>query len=79
MAEHRGRTIATLGDMIAAGYTIGGFCRGCERLRDVDLATLVERLGRDYAPSTHGGRIPLRCSGCGSRNVGITISPHRRR
>ncbi|WP_226581375.1 hypothetical protein [Acuticoccus sediminis] len=72
------RTIATLGDLIDAGYTMTGWCRHCAKLRDLDLPAIADRLGRDFKPSTYGGRLPLRCVKCGRRDVALTIAPPRR-
>ena len=72
----RPRTIATIGDYIDERYRVWGSCRGCGTHRLLDLEEVAQRVGRDYSPPEHKGRIPLRC-GCGSRDVAITIHPSR--
>ena len=60
--------------MIDHGYRLHGHCSGCGKHRVLSLPDLAERLGRDFVPSDHGGRLPLRCD-CGSRGIAISVEP----
>ena len=64
--------IATLGDLIERRYCMWLHCRDCGRHARADLPSLAARLGSDH-PYTDP--LPMRCSGCGSRDIAFTIAP----
>lgn len=64
--------ISTLSDMISGGYTMRAHCHACSRSAVLDLPALAERLGPDAVVD---GYSRYRCTGCGSRDVGVTLSP----
>ena len=69
--------MSTLGHLINRGDTLYACCYACQRTVEMDLAALAARLGREHS-AMHDGLTPrLKCSACGSRNVGLRISPTR--
>lgn len=64
--------INTLGTMLDNDMRMNAWCFRCQKGREMDLAALVRKLGRDH-PINISGR--LRCSRCGSKETSITISP----
>lgn len=50
----------TLGQMIDQGHTAQAFCRKCHSYRDIDIAALIAKVGRDY--SLWNRRSPCRLS-----------------
>ena len=63
--------IETLGDLLDHGYGLSAACRACGRHGRVDVAGAAERLGRSR--SYVGGRLPLGCGACGSRDVSLAV------
>jgi hypothetical protein len=50
--------------------TVAGHCPECSHNSSIDLAALIAR-GRGDVPLI---RLPLRCTKCGSRAVGVIVS-----
>lgn len=68
----------TIGAMIDHGYTIWVFCRrrGCKHSRKMDLQMLAKELGRDHS-AMHKELAPrLKCSACGSKQLGLSATPY---
>lgn len=63
----------TLGDLKDDGYRLSFYCDACYRTLDIDLDKAIELWGRglEYA----GHRWPIKCASCGSRQVGVRLSP----
>lgn len=67
----------TIGAMIDNRYTLRVHCnaRGCGHHAEVDLQALADKLGRDHG-AMHWDLVPLmRCSKCGSKDLGIQGTP----
>ena len=67
----------TIGDAIARGDRIWGYCSetSCRHIAVLDLTVLRDRLGPDHG-ALRADLVPkLRCAKCGSRRVGIIITP----
>lgn len=68
-------TNGTLGECIANGYGIRATCVACRHHRELDLPTLAARLGPDHG-ALHADLVPrLRCAGCGSKRIALTMLP----
>ena len=68
----------TISAMIDYGYTLWVFChrRGCNRSRKMDLQMLAKELGRNHS-AMHKDLAPkLRCSACGSKQLGLSATPY---
>ena len=64
-------SISTLGDVADAGMGIAWACDDCHRGLDLTLARAIELWGRDQVYVRW--RAPIRCAGCGSKNVSMRI------
>lgn len=70
-------TYDTLGALIDGEFRLSAHCyaHGCHHSAQLDLEALAQQLGRDHS-SMHEDLAPkLRCSACGSRNVGLRLHP----
>ncbi|MDZ5697836.1 hypothetical protein [Chelativorans sp. M5D2P16] len=70
-------TVSTIGDVIDGDYTLTACCYrfGCNHRAELDLEALATRLGRSHS-FRHKDLTPkLRCSKCGSKNIGQRLSP----
>jgi len=56
------RTRRTLGQMIDHGHTAYAWCSTCRTYRDINLAALIAKVGRDY--SLWNRRSHCRTEGC---------------
>jgi hypothetical protein len=68
----------TIGALIDHGYTMWAFCqrRGCTHSRKIDLQVLAQKLGRDHS-AMHKDLAPkLKCSACGSKQLGLSATPY---
>ncbi|APH71144.1 hypothetical protein [Aquibium oceanicum] len=67
----------TLQETIDEGYTLHAACHEntCLRTRPLDLIALRDRLGPDHGTLHKDLAHKLRCSKCGSKNVGLLVSP----
>lgn len=73
MSEQR----STLGRMIAEGYGLTAYCQaqGCGRgMLDLDIYDLALAFGARVS-YTLPPRWPIRCSACGSNDIGYIVSP----
>lgn len=67
----------TIAEAIARGDRIWGYCieSSCRHMAVLDLLALRDRLGPDHG-ALRADLVPkLRCSKCGSRQVGIFSTP----
>lgn len=67
----------TIQSLIDEGHTLRAYCHDprCNRGADLDLQALKARLGPDHG-AMHDDLVPLlRCSKCGSKKVGLILSP----
>ena len=60
----------TLGELIQS-FQLYAVCEPCQRVREVDVATLIERHGAQLPIQDVRGR--LRCTACGARTGGVRI------
>jgi hypothetical protein len=71
-------TNATLGDCLDSGERIHVYCEtwGCHHGKELDLAALAERLGRDHG-ALHNDLVGLRwrCEKCGGGKVSFRHTP----
>ncbi len=67
---------STLGAKLDAGFDLWAQCyrEGCRHYAQIDLAMLVKKLGRDHSTLRKDLCPHLRCSKCGSKDVGIWTS-----
>ncbi|MEX0408905.1 hypothetical protein ABGN05_25015 [Aquibium sp. LZ166] len=67
----------TVQELIDEGYTLHAGCKEntCLRTRPLDLIALRDRLGPEHGTLHHNLAPKLRCSTCGSKNVGLIVSP----
>jgi hypothetical protein len=68
----------TIGAMIDHGYTLWVFChrRGCNHSRKMDLQMLAKELGRSHSAMHKDLASKLKCSACGSKQLGLTATPY---
>jgi hypothetical protein len=64
-------TISTLGDLLDSHMGLSWACDDCHRSLDLTLARAIELWGRDQVYVRW--RAPVRCAGCGSRNVSMRV------
>lgn len=64
--------IETLGDHLDRGYSLTAHCRACHHARRLDLAALIDRLGRAAVVDAWSR---FRCLACGSSAAGIILAP----
>ena len=71
----RGITLDTLGKLADwhEGITAHCYETDCRASYSLDMATLIWTRGRDFPSDRIASR--LRCPKCGSRNIGIRVSP----
>ena len=68
----------TIGGLIDHGYTLWAFCQrlGCKHASKIDLQMLAKRLGRNHS-AMHKVLAPkLKCSACGSKQLGLSATPY---
>ena len=67
---------STLGAELDAGFDLWAQCyrEGCRHQAKLDLTTLIAKLGRDQSSLRKDLCPHLRCSECGSKDVGIWTS-----
>lgn len=68
-------TLGTIAALIEHGNTLTAVCynSACGHSGDLDLRSLAARLGPDH-PTLHKHLAPkLRCSHCGSRDIGLRL------
>lgn len=73
---------ATLGSLMAGGYTVTVYCEACRHSAEMDLPGLAARHGAEArligssttAPATLAGKA-LVCGKCRARNTALRISP----
>lgn len=71
--KHQPIVLSTIADLIEGEMHVTAWCQTCkDGHRPIDLEQIAARLGRSYE-YTRGFR--LRCTKCGSREVGVSISP----
>jgi hypothetical protein len=64
-------TVDTIGKLIALGIGAGGWCPTCQKIRDIDLNKVAEKVGRDWRYI--GAHWPVKCRDCGtSLKVSLT-------
>lgn len=69
---------ATIQSLIDEGITLSAYCHrpACAHSQDLDLRKLRERLGPDHG-AMHDDLVPkMRCSKCGSKEVGLIHNPN---
>ncbi len=68
----------TIGAMIDHGYTLWVFChgRGCKHRSKMDLQMLAQLLGRNYSAMHRDLAPKLKCSACGSKQLGLSATPY---
>ena len=68
----------TLGALIDNGYTLWAHCyrRGCNHSSKIDLQTLARKLGRTHSTMHKDRVLRLRCSACGSKQLGLSTTPY---
>ena len=64
-------TIDTLGKLADNEMGIAWACDDCHRTLGLDLAEAIRRWGRDQVFVKWSA--PIKCSGCGSRNVSMRV------
>lgn len=68
----------TIGAMLDHGYTLWVFCHrgGCKHRSKMDLQMLAQKLGRSHS-AMHNDLAPkLKCSACGSKQLGLSATPY---
>jgi hypothetical protein len=65
--------IETLGDLVVYGYGLNAMCSRCRYRRDLDMATLLAKLGPEFCYIGKAVDRHLVCSACGSRDVETQI------
>ncbi|PSH57875.1 hypothetical protein CU100_09280 [Phyllobacterium endophyticum] len=66
----------TIGALIDNGYKLWAHCYECRHSRKMELALLEARLGRSHS-AMHKDLAPkLKCSACGSKNLGLSATPY---
>jgi hypothetical protein len=68
----------TIGALIDNGYTLWAYChrRGCNHSSHIDLQELAQKLGRIHS-TMHKDLAPkLKCSACGSKQIGLSSTPY---
>jgi hypothetical protein len=75
MEMHKPVTLSTAGDFIDYGYRVALHCLDCGHSGTLDLEALAARHGRGF--DLYFRPLPVRCGGCGSRNLQTTVSPPR--
>jgi hypothetical protein len=69
-------TVDTVGKLDDLDMRAFMYCRSCKRSGDIDPPKLIERVGRDLV--FIGRRWPVKCAGCGSRDIETRILPKPR-
>lgn len=69
-----GGSIETLGGLADNKMGLVWYCNDCDRKLDLDLAAAISRWGRGQV--FINWRPPIKCSGCGSRNVSSRVQAH---
>ncbi len=64
----------TIQELIDGGYTLTAHCP-CHHRQKLDLEKLKAKLGPDHSTLHVDLAHKLRCSKCGSKNVGLILSP----
>jgi hypothetical protein len=66
---------STLGHLQDDDYRLAFYCEEvlCRRTLDLDLAKAIELWGRDLEYAGH--RWKARCAVCGSKNIGVRLTP----
>lgn len=74
--SERSISIDTIGATIDYGYELGAHCLNadCRHWVRLDLEALAAKLGRDHPTSREALMPRLRCSKCGGKNIGLTLS-----
>lgn len=68
-------TIETVADFIRNAYGLTAHCNNCRHAADLDLRSIVQRLGPS-ASLIGRGRTKLRCAACGSADCSkIIVAP----
>jgi hypothetical protein len=68
----------TIGGLIDHGYTLWASCQrpGCKHASRIDLQMLAKKLGRNHG-AMHKVLAPkLKCSACGSKQLGLSATPY---
>jgi hypothetical protein len=66
-------SISTIGDRIDAGQDMSAHCNDCQWSTTLSLEKLAEKLGRDHSALAGDLKHRLKCSRCGSKNMGFTV------
>jgi hypothetical protein len=67
-------SLNTVGALIDNAHNLRAYCCSCRHCVKLDLEALAIQLGRDHG-SMHNDLAPkLRCSECGSRDIGLILS-----
>lgn len=69
--------LSTIGDLLAYGTGLNGYCRVCKKGRQVDVHALAEKYGREASYIKGETPIKLRCKDCGARGDYQLASPGR--
>jgi hypothetical protein len=66
--------LTTIGELIDNAHNLRAHCRSCYHCVKLDLEVLAVKLGRNHG-SMHDDLVPkLRCSECGSKDIGLILS-----
>lgn len=71
---------STIQGMIDGRYRVTAYCHNsaCGHRADIDFYKLRDRLGPDHG-ALHDDLVPLlRCTRCGGKEVGLTVTPGSR-
>jgi hypothetical protein len=68
----------TVGALIDHGYKLWAFCynRECKHSSKIDLQRLAKTLGRNHSAMHKDLASKLKCSACGSKQLGLSATPY---
>lgn len=74
-SDSMGLSISTLGDLKENGCVLTFYCEAvsCGRMLGLDLDKAIALWGEDLRYI--GFRWPVKCSACGSKTIGVRVSP----
>ena len=66
-------SIQTLGDLVAHDHCLSAMCEKCRHRTDLDMQSLIARLGTDFRYVGRTVDRRLVCSQCGGKTVSVQV------